>query len=58
MWMWRENGFEFYKHVDEVMTNPQAWEGKPLQLHGNVSIGPLPKLSTVRFNNAKTNKNR
>jgi hypothetical protein len=24
--------------------------------NGNVSVGPLPKLSTVRFNNARTNK--
>src|SRR5437764_10764510 len=27
-------GTEYYKHVDEVMANPQAWYGKPLQLHG------------------------
>jgi cytochrome c-type biogenesis protein CcmE len=27
-------GTEYYKHVDEVMTNPAAWHGKPLQLHG------------------------
>jgi cytochrome c-type biogenesis protein CcmE len=29
-------GTEYYKHVDEVMGNPQAWEGKHLQLHGFV----------------------
>jgi len=29
-------GTEFYKHVDEVMVNPGAWEGKNLQLHGYV----------------------
>jgi cytochrome c-type biogenesis protein CcmE len=29
-------GTEYYKHVDEVMTNPSAWEGKRLQLHGFV----------------------
>jgi cytochrome c-type biogenesis protein CcmE len=29
-------GTEYYKHVDEVMTNPQAWYGKRLQLHGFV----------------------
>jgi cytochrome c-type biogenesis protein CcmE len=29
-------GTEYYKHVDEVMTNPTAWEGKRLQLHGFV----------------------
>ena len=35
-------GAEYYKHVDEVMANPQAWEGKNLQVHGFVvpkSIG-------------------
>jgi cytochrome c-type biogenesis protein CcmE len=29
-------GTEFYKHVDEVMVNPEAWQGKNLQLHGYV----------------------
>jgi cytochrome c-type biogenesis protein CcmE len=35
-------GTEYYKHVDEVMTDPGAWQGKRLQLHGFVvdkSIG-------------------
>lgn len=35
-------GTEYYKHVDEVMVNPEAWHGKNLQLHGFVvpkSIG-------------------
>mgnify|MGYP006265688605 CR=1 FL=1 len=27
---------EYYKHVDEVMNNPQPWYGKRLQLHGFV----------------------
>jgi cytochrome c-type biogenesis protein CcmE len=25
---------EYYKHVDEVMTQPEQWYGKKLQLHG------------------------
>jgi cytochrome c-type biogenesis protein CcmE len=29
-------GTEFYKHVDEVMIDPGAWQGKNLQLHGFV----------------------
>ena len=29
-------GTEYYKHVDEVMTDPAAWHGKKLQLHGYV----------------------
>lgn len=34
-------GTEYYKHVDEVMSNPQAWQGKRLQLHGFVVDGSL-----------------
>ncbi len=29
-------GTEYYKHVDEVMVNPEVWHGKNLQLHGFV----------------------
>jgi cytochrome c-type biogenesis protein CcmE len=28
---------QFYKHVDEVMADPGSWQGKRLQLHGNVT---------------------
>jgi cytochrome c-type biogenesis protein CcmE len=28
--------FEYYKHVDEVMSEPGRWEGKHLQMHGFV----------------------
>ena len=34
LWTTLAEGTEYYKHVDEVMTSPQAWEGKRLQLHG------------------------
>jgi cytochrome c-type biogenesis protein CcmE len=27
---------EFYKHVDEVMTQPEQWYGKKMKLHGFV----------------------
>jgi cytochrome c-type biogenesis protein CcmE len=27
---------QYYKHVDEVMVDPAAWQGKKLQLHGFV----------------------
>jgi cytochrome c-type biogenesis protein CcmE len=33
---------QYYKYVDEVMAQPAVWEGKKLQVHGNVvpkSIG-------------------
>ncbi len=28
---------QYYKHVNEVMGNPEAWHGKKLQLHGYVA---------------------
>jgi cytochrome c-type biogenesis protein CcmE len=31
-----KEGTEYYKHVDEVLVNPVAWQGKNLQLHGYV----------------------
>jgi cytochrome c-type biogenesis protein CcmE len=43
LWSTLSEGTEYYKHVDEVMTNPQQWEGKPLQLHGFVVPGSILK---------------
>ena len=34
LWSTLREGTEYYKHVDEVMSAPAAWEGKRLQLHG------------------------
>jgi cytochrome c-type biogenesis protein CcmE len=34
-------GTEYYKHVDEVMTQPADWYGKKLQLHGFVVPGSI-----------------
>ena len=39
MWSTLQDGTEYFKHVDEVMVNPQAWKGKALQLHGYVVPG-------------------
>ena len=36
LWSTLRDGTEYYKHVDEVMTQPQEWYGKRLQLHGFV----------------------
>ncbi len=36
LWTSLSEGTEYYKHVDEVMANPEAWHGKRLQLHGFV----------------------
>jgi cytochrome c-type biogenesis protein CcmE len=35
--------FEYYKHVDEVMSEPAKWEGKHLQLHGFVVPDSIKK---------------
>jgi cytochrome c-type biogenesis protein CcmE len=43
---------EYYKHVDEVMVQPDAWYGKKLQLHGYVvpdSIMKRPNSLDYRF---------
>ena len=34
-------GVQYYKHVDEVMTSPAEWYGKPMQLHGYVVDGSI-----------------
>ena len=39
LWSTLRDGTEYFKHVDEVMTNRTAWEGKPMQLHGYVVPG-------------------
>jgi cytochrome c-type biogenesis protein CcmE len=36
-------GTEYYKHVDEVMVDPEAWYGKKLQLHGYVVDGSIQR---------------
>jgi cytochrome c-type biogenesis protein CcmE len=42
---------QFYKHVNEVMTDPGAWQGKRLQLHGFVTAIERKRNSLeYRFN--------
>jgi cytochrome c-type biogenesis protein CcmE len=41
MWTTLRNGTEYFKHVDEVVAERQAWEGKALQLHGYVIPGSI-----------------
>ena len=42
---------EYYKHVDEVMSSPQQWQGKKLQLHGYAKeIGRKADSLDYRFN--------
>jgi cytochrome c-type biogenesis protein CcmE len=43
-------GTEYYKHVEEVMDNPSAWQGKKLQLHGNVvAKSIMQKPNTLEY---------
>src|SRR6476620_5709754 len=47
-----QDGTEYYVHVDEVMNDPGAWQGKRLQLHGFVvdkSIFVKPQTLEYRF---------
>jgi cytochrome c-type biogenesis protein CcmE len=36
-------GTEYYKHVDEVMVQPDEWYGKKLQLHGFVVANSIAR---------------
>jgi cytochrome c-type biogenesis protein CcmE len=41
---------EYYKHVEEVLANPQEWHGKRLQLHGFAkNVGWKPGTLEYRF---------
>lgn len=41
---------EYYKKVDEVMVNPEQWQGKALQLHGYAKgVGRKPDSLDWRF---------
>jgi cytochrome c-type biogenesis protein CcmE len=41
LWTTLRDGTEYFKNIDEVMAERQAWEGKPLQLHGYVVAGSI-----------------
>jgi cytochrome c-type biogenesis protein CcmE len=50
LWTTLRDGAEYFKTVDEVMVERQAWEGKPLQLKGYVVPGSiLVKSSTLEY---------
>jgi cytochrome c-type biogenesis protein CcmE len=34
---------QYYKYVDEVMVQPEAWHGKKLQVHGHVVPGSIAR---------------
>ena len=41
LWATLRDGAEYYKNVDEVVGDQQAWQGKQLQLHGYVVPGSV-----------------
>ena len=41
LWSTLREGTEYFKNVNEVLPNRQAWEGKGLQLHGYVVPGSI-----------------
>ncbi|MDR1991017.1 MAG: cytochrome c maturation protein CcmE [Acidobacteriaceae bacterium] len=50
LWSTLRDGTEYYKHVDEVMATPSAWEGKRLQMHGFVVANSiLVKPDTLEY---------
>jgi cytochrome c-type biogenesis protein CcmE len=52
MWTTLAEGTQYYKHVDEVLADRAAWEGKQLQLHGFVVPGSIlvnPTTLEYRF---------
>ena len=50
MWTTMQGGTQYYKHVDEVMADPDAWVGKRLQVHGYASnITWKPSSLDYRF---------
>ena len=57
LWSTLREGTEYYKHVDEVMTSPDQWEGKRLQLHGFVVANSiLVKQDTLEYRFKVQNK--
>jgi cytochrome c-type biogenesis protein CcmE len=42
-------GTEYYKHVDEVMAQPDQWYGKKLQLHGFVVPDSIHRKGTLEY---------
>ena len=43
LWSTLRDGTEYYKHVDEVMAQPDKWYGKKLQLHGFVVANSIAR---------------
>ncbi|MPY89928.1 MAG: hypothetical protein GEU99_18645 [Luteitalea sp.] len=52
-------GTHFYKHVDEVMAEPEAWYGKRLQIHGFVAEDSwMQKPNSLEYRFRMTNNGK
>lgn len=49
LWSTLREDTQYYKHVDEVMADRTAWEGKKLQLHGFVQGQPLRARDSLDY---------
>jgi cytochrome c-type biogenesis protein CcmE len=50
LWSTLREGAEYFKNVAEVTTDRQAWEGRPMQIHGYVARGSLlQKPGTLEY---------
>jgi cytochrome c-type biogenesis protein CcmE len=59
LWYSLQQDMAYYKHVDEVMTSPQEWKGKSLQLHGFVAKGSwAQKKNTLEYQFRVENKGK
>jgi cytochrome c-type biogenesis protein CcmE len=47
LWTSLREGAEYFKHVDEVMVQPEQWQGRNLQLHGYVVPGSIERKSNT-----------
>jgi len=57
LWYSLRQDTAYYKHVDEVMTSPEQWRGKALQLHGFVVKGTWEqKPNTLQYQFKVENK--
>jgi cytochrome c-type biogenesis protein CcmE len=43
LWSTLREGSDYFKNVDEVIADQQAWQGKSLQLHGYVIPGSIKR---------------
>jgi len=59
LWTTMQEGTQYYLEVEEVLADPAAWDGKPLQVHGYAAnVMRRPKSLDYRFEIADSVENR